>query len=61
MLHRRILPIQLRATAMWEHKPEEARIVLNFRSTLAGMWTWLLVPAKDKIPKERKDLSFEYG
>jgi hypothetical protein len=62
MLHRRILPLQLRATPMWEHKSEDAGPVLNFfRSSLAGMWTRHFKLSKDKIPKEGEDLGFEVG
>ena len=62
MLHRRILPLQLWATPMWEHKSGDAGPVLSFfRSSLAGMWMRLFKLAKDKISEEGKDLGFEVG
>ena len=62
MLHRGILPLQLRATPMWEHKSRDARPVLSFlRSSLAGMWMRLFKLAKGMIPEEGKDLGFEVG
>ena len=62
MLNCHILPLLLRATPMWEQKPEDAGpITAFFRSTLAGMWTRLLKLAKNNIPEEGEDLIFEDG
>ena len=47
---------------MWKYKSKGVVPSLNFfRPTLAGMWTWPFKLAKDKIPKEGEDLSFEVG
>ena len=62
MLNRRILPLQHRATPMWEHKSGDAGPVLHiFHTTLAIMWTRLFKLAKDKIPKEGEDCSLKDG
>jgi hypothetical protein len=60
MFNRRILPLQLQDTPMWEHKSGDAGAMVNFfHSSLAGMWTRLFKLSKDKIPKEGEDLGFE--
>ena len=62
LLYHRILPLQLRTTPMWAQKPEDASpLTAFFRSTLDDMWTKLMKLAKDKIPKEGVELSFEDG
>lgn len=62
MLHRRILPLQSRATPMWAHKPEDAVSIHHFfRSTSAGIWKLLFKPSKDGFPMAGRDLGFETG
>ena len=62
MLYRHILPLQLWATPLWEHKSEDVRPVHHFfHSTLARMWTRIFKPFEDDFPSEGGDLSFEAG
>jgi hypothetical protein len=62
MLNRRILPLQLRATPMWDQKPEDMDTINTFfRSTLTAMWLKLMKLAKDKIPKAGEDRGLEHG
>ena len=60
MLHRRILPLQVRAAPMWRYKPEdEAAIRRFFRGAdLGGMWKLLFKPTDkgNKFPSRAEDI-----
>ena len=60
MLHRRILPLQLRASPMWLHKPSDAPTLQNFfRADLNGMWTALFKPSQNIFPEDGPDCGYD--
>ena len=60
MLHRRSLPLQLRATPMWLYKPEDAAPIRHiFRTDLDGIWMTLFKPSMNTFPAMEEDCGLD--